>query len=317
MLRWRKSCQREAGLPVRASLPPYLLHSQLLIRSDALHIGDRCTKRSCTRGICDLCFFLRGQHIPETQTHVLLTCPFVQPVQAAILRASLTASHPGTHLPASDSSLLRKYRLRVLFGVTAYEQNRRGDADTDDEGSAPAPSLASITTLSAVANYAILRRRHYNAYSVECPLQHTPTELMRTISLSLSQISTAQRTLAHSTLNTIYTRYEGWQPDPAKPDHPTTAWERKWLDSGLVRDTYPRTTFALKPLLDHYPTYSLDDPQIAARLQRRAEILPRNPPHARSHTTTAVLMLHVQRQQVLHCTAGMLVMLCQHCDAEC
>ena len=92
--------------------------------------------------------------------------------------------------------------------------------------------LASITTLSAVTNHAILRRRHYNAYSVECPLQHTPTELIRHVSLSLSQISTAQRTLAHSTLNTIYTHYEGWQPDPEKPDHPTTAWERSWLSSG-------------------------------------------------------------------------------------
>ena len=98
---------------------------------------------------------------------------------------------------------------------------------------------------------------------------------MRHVSLSLSQISTAQRTLAYSTLNTVYTRYEGWQPDPEKPDHPTTAWERNWLSSGLVHDS---TTVALKPLLDHYPTYPLDDPQITTRLQRHAEILPRTPP---------------------------------------
>ena len=72
-----------------------------------------------------------------------------------------------------------------LFGVTAPTNKIAAvtPTPTDDEGSAPAPSLASITTLSAVANYAILRRRHYNAYSVECPQAPPMTMTSSTLSV--------------------------------------------------------------------------------------------------------------------------------------
>ena len=67
-------------------LPPNLLETQLNVLSDAFHIGHRCTKRSCTKGICDLCFYLLGRSTPETTRHILLTCPFTQPVITAIWR---------------------------------------------------------------------------------------------------------------------------------------------------------------------------------------------------------------------------------------
>ena len=60
---------------IRAQLPPVLQETQLHVRSDSLHVGDRCTKRGPTKGICDLCYCLLGARTPETTKHICLDCP--------------------------------------------------------------------------------------------------------------------------------------------------------------------------------------------------------------------------------------------------
>ena len=69
-----------------AGLPPALQETQLRVRSDAYLLGDRCTKRGRTKGICDLCYVFLGRKTPETLSHILKTCPFTTPVLASVWR---------------------------------------------------------------------------------------------------------------------------------------------------------------------------------------------------------------------------------------
>ena len=75
-----------ATAAIRARLPPILQETQLQVRSDSLHVGDRCTKRGPTKGICDLCYCLLGARTPETTKHICLDCPFTRPMVATIWR---------------------------------------------------------------------------------------------------------------------------------------------------------------------------------------------------------------------------------------
>ena len=108
-----------------AGLPPLLQETQLLVRSDAYHLGDRCTKRGCTKGICDLCHVFLGQRTPETLRHILLECPFTVPVLAYVWRtifsqlADPTIRTHSAHLTAR--AFIERYERRLLFGVAAYD----------------------------------------------------------------------------------------------------------------------------------------------------------------------------------------------------
>ena len=89
--------------------------------SDAYHLGDRCTKRGCTKGICDLCHVFLGQRTPETLRHILLECPFTVPVLTYVWRtifsqlADPTIRTHSAHLTAR--AFIERYERRLLFGV--------------------------------------------------------------------------------------------------------------------------------------------------------------------------------------------------------
>jgi hypothetical protein len=68
-------------------LPLALQDTMYRVACDALHSGDRCSKKGHTRGNCDLCWFAFGSRTPETLAHLLLDCPFSAPVTQAAHRA--------------------------------------------------------------------------------------------------------------------------------------------------------------------------------------------------------------------------------------
>ena len=46
-------------------------------------------KKGCTKGICDLCYLLRGETVIETTRHLALECPYTGLVHEAALRTVL------------------------------------------------------------------------------------------------------------------------------------------------------------------------------------------------------------------------------------
>jgi hypothetical protein len=99
-----------------------------MVLCDAFHIGHACTKKTCTKGICDLCYVYLNRRVTETLHHILTGCPFSKPITTAIWR-SVFAKHAEPHtLPAildlNADAYLRKFRLRTLFGVTKFEDEK-------------------------------------------------------------------------------------------------------------------------------------------------------------------------------------------------
>ena len=87
------------------------------------------------------------------------------------------------------------------------------------------------------------RETRVRSLSRSPPTQQLIDRILRTV----SETATAGRTLAQREENRIYCWYEGWLPD--EDDRPTTQWEHAWIDSDLLRDTYPAATVATQPPL--------------------------------------------------------------------
>ena len=248
-----------------ARLPPLLQETQLKVRADALHIGDRCTKpRGATKGKCDLCYFLLGSSVPETLDHILLTCPFTAPVVTAVWRtAFLKHADPSAyaataHLMPAD--FVQRFERMILFGVTSFDtpQLRR-------------TLTVPATVLAAATNTCLIRRRNHNAHNCACPLQHDSPALIRNIFHTACRTATAMRTLAQGEERWMYTHYEGWMPAD-EDEWPTNVWRSRWC--GLLRDTRPQTSPAfplpLPPSPDaaDEPTYDLTAPDVQSRLRQ-------------------------------------------------
>ena len=66
----------------------------------------------------------------------------------------------------------------------------------------------------------------------------------------------------------MYCWYEGWLPDEDKL--PTTQWENAWIDSDLLRGTYPATTVTPKPPLatNLIPRFDLSHQNVIDRIRQ-------------------------------------------------
>ena len=68
------------------------------VLADAFFIGDSCIKPVSdnynTRGICDLCYALREVSTAESLKHVILDCPFSQPIIVNFHKAIIRLLHP-------------------------------------------------------------------------------------------------------------------------------------------------------------------------------------------------------------------------------
>ena len=146
---------------------------------------------------------------------------------------------------------------RILFGTAAFE---------DSQYIAPKAHAVPIATLSAATNFHLIRRRNANA-NPALPLQFDGQQLVDRILRTVSEAATAGRTLAQREENRIYCWYEGWLPEEEKL--PTVQWTHAWIDSGLLRDTYPATTIAHKPTVATplIPRVDPDHPDVTARIR--------------------------------------------------
>ena len=243
--------------PYTLAIPCSLVFTRTInVRSDALHIGHACTKRTCTKGICDLCYVLLNHRTPETLSHILLECPFTKPVVSAVWRSiyfPLAEPHRASSVAALPTdTFIQQHKLRILFGVAQFED--------------PPPAHHLSTTMAAMAavtNSYLINRRHTNA-SGRGPLVVSPQTAVRHITHHLCRVATALRTAAQREQTRIYTHYEGWLPDDE--DKPMTKWTEAWCP--LVTDAQPcvRLRRHAAPA-DPTPSYDLTDTAVAARFR--------------------------------------------------
>ena len=111
-----------------------------------------------------------------------------------------------------------------------------------DTRTRPKASIARVAEDQLVARY-LASREHYSTV----PLQFDSQQLVDRILRTISETATAGRALAQREENRIYCWYEGWLPD--EEERPTAQWEHAWIDSNLLRNTYPATTVAQNPPL--------------------------------------------------------------------
>ena len=85
---------------------------------------------------------------------------------------------------------------------------------------------------------------------------------------TVCETATASRTLAQREENRIYCWYEGWLPD--EEERPTTQWEHAWIDSNLLRNTYPATTIAQNPPLatSLIPRFNINHQDVTNRIRQ-------------------------------------------------
>ena len=244
---------------MRARLPAHLQETQLMVRSDALHVGDRCVKRGPTKGICDLCYTFLGTRTPETQHHILRDCPFSLPVISAIWRDDFLAhAQPSLHTTLSTldtAAFVRRLEHRIILGVCDFE-------------TPPCPlSLHPLAAVvSAVTNAALIRRRNANALTNQ-PLQHNSLAIVRDIWREVCEVATALRSAAEREDTRIYTHYEGWLPEDTSMD----VWLDAWTT--LVRDTYPTASLHFNPQTTPGadPSFDPTASDVADRTQARAQ----------------------------------------------
>ena len=131
---------------------------------------------------------------------------------------------------------------------------------------APASLRTPIATISAATNHHLIRRRHANA-NPALPLQHDTRTLVDRILNTVCDTATASRTLAQHEENRIYCWFEGWLPD--HEELPTTQWEHAWIDSDLLRNTFPATTPAHRPSLAStlVPSFDPTHPDVLDRIR--------------------------------------------------
>ena len=233
------------------------------MRSDSLHVGDRCIKTGPTKGICDLCFTLLGRSVPETTKHIVIGCPFSSSVACATQRYCMQITQPQTYRETehlSETEFCETFERRAIFGV----------ADFDPQDQIPPAHLKQLNAaVAATTNNVLIRRRQSNALDTDRPLQHSTSAAVNQILRELCETATALRTVAEREEDSICTHYEGWLPEEEKL--PTTIWQDTW--SALVNSARP--TVALRtpaPTTFDQPPYDPTDPTVAARIANRSQL---------------------------------------------
>ena len=264
--------------PMNAKLPPRFRETQFHVRCDDHHIGDRCVKKGTRKGVCDLCLVLLNRRTPETLRHILLECPFSQPVVTTVWRSIfLKRTQPGIHAATahlSTADFIARFERRILFGVAQF-----------DGCDSPEPNLEAPTAaLAAVTNDYLIRRRHHNAHNTAFALAHDTPRATADIYASLAATATAMRSSAEAEENMIYTHYEGWLPE--EEELPTTKWRARWCgdhtDCPRIFNPHRPSVTLKEPLptnppRDAAPPPAFDPaaPDVLARQQQR-HLNPRN-----------------------------------------
>ena len=250
---------------MEARLPPHLLEIQLMVRSDAFHVGNRCVKTGCNKGMCDLCYLLLGRSIPETTRHICIDCPFTRPVVSTVWRHCMKVTQPHVYrdtLHLSDEHFCNLFERRMIFGVTDYDS---------DYHKPPVELKQPIAVTAAATNLALVRRRHHNALDTRKPPQYDTSATVARIFADVCETATTLRTTAEREEDRIYTHYEGWLPDEEKL--PTTEWQKAWCETNLLRNSRPATSLAtpLPTGAPNDPVYDDSDPATAARIVARSQ----------------------------------------------
>ena len=139
--------------------------------TDASPYGVRCCKRSCTKGKCDLCWYLQDKHVAESTHHVHHECIYSQLVTVGMYRGFIEATAGSdderAHTRRSTTAQLASQHRRALETGLLL-----ADGPAERQGSAVWHELIAAT------HFILEKRRNRNAYFAT-PLAYDATDAYR------------------------------------------------------------------------------------------------------------------------------------------
>ena len=220
------------------------------VLADALPIASRCQKAGATRGICDLCFELRGEREVETTRHLALECPYSALVLDTVLKAALGVS-------------VEDERVREKLGVMGWRQcvheHRRllmtgyrhcpGGGIVEEERTGRTP----FRILMAETIAALVRRRRCNACRVDgddC-LHASVQRVYAQVRGRFEEIAAMTLRKAMAWEERLRILHPGWEP--SEGEGPMEEWKRAWVTSGFVVMMAGGVRCCLPKLSTHVP----------------------------------------------------------------
>jgi len=193
------------------------------VLTDSLPLGPkRCPRQGVTKGLCCLCYYLRGESCVETSLHLAFDCPYTQRILAAVFRAFTSATGTSAQQAAlhnmSAPHICATYARPLVSGLLLLDDQIE-KADLQE----PFQNLIGITT------QAIINRQHRNN-DVSRPLESDPAMLLKAICDRLKTVASGLYQVANSEEKRIEIKFDGWLPEVT----PIEKFKSKWVKPGLV-----------------------------------------------------------------------------------
>ena len=208
--------------------------------TDASPYGVRCCKRSCTKGKCDLCWYLQDTHVAESTHHVHHECIYSQLVTVGILRGFIEATGDDDERTrtrrSTTAQLASQHRRALETGLLL------ADGPAERQGSAVWHELIAAT------HFVLEKRRNRNAYFAT-PLAYDATDAYRDARALAQTVATGLRILALAETEWIQIHYNNWLPEDGKS--PIDKWTAAWIETGAAEvhdfELVDEATFRIAP----------------------------------------------------------------------
>ena len=176
------------------------------VLTDSLPLGPkRCPRQGVTKGLCCLCYYLRGESCVETSLHLAFDCPYTQQILAAVFRAFTSATGTSAQQAAlhnmSAPHICATYARPLVSGLLLLDDQIE-KADLQE----PFQNLIGITT------QAIINRQHRNN-DVSRPLESDPATLLKAICDRLKTVASGLYQIANSEEKRIEIKFDGRLPE--------------------------------------------------------------------------------------------------------
>ena len=205
--------------------------------TDASPYGVRCCKRSCTKGKCDLCWYLQDTHVAESTHHVHHECIYSQLVTVGMYRGFIEATAGSdderAHTRRSTTAQLASQHRRALETGLLL-----ADGPAERQGSTVWHELIAAT------HFVLEKRRNRNAYFAT-PLAYDATDAYRDARALAQTVATGLRILALAETEWIQIHYNNWLPEDGKS--PIDKWTAAWIETGAAEVTQGGSVRLLLP----------------------------------------------------------------------
>ena len=209
--------------------------------ADGGHFGSRCNKRSCTKGMCDLCWYMLDKQVPESTHHWSANCPYSEMVTVGALRGLIQATgsaHTHTFLKRLPTpTIAQAFRLALQTGFRHKGLAPLGGDEllmTETNNEVWRELIGAVMTV-------LERRRNRNAYFA-MPIAYDADDAYRDALRLLRTNALAIRPKRLRETERIKIHFNNWEPEEGTP---LDKWRSIWVESGVAEELPGRNNLKL------------------------------------------------------------------------